>query len=82
MTQEERKRIEDACSALYSGKDYKVMYLCLNQLLQSYSRLLAEHNNSHFGDIPEDEASNNLYTISTLINAIEPLIKDDIFKNL
>lgn len=80
MTQEERKRIEEACSALYSGEDYKVMYLSLNRLLLSYSTLLAEHNNSHFGDLPDDEASDNLYTISVLIKAIEPLITEDMFK--
>lgn len=78
MTQEERKRIEDACSTLYLGENYKGLYINLNHLLLSYSSLLAEHD-PKFGDVSTDELSKNINTIEVLIRTIEPLITDDLF---
>ena len=79
MKQEERKRIEDACSTLYFDGDYKDLYLNLNHLLLSYSSLMAEHDSS-FGEVPGNETCSSLYTIETLIKAIEPLIIEDLKK--
>ena len=77
MTQQERQKIEEACKALFSGENYKGMYLHLNHLLLSYSTLLAEHN-PEFGDISDKEAGECLFTIEQLIKAIEPLIYEDL----
>lgn len=80
MTQEERKRIEDACSTLYPGENYKGLYINLNHLLLSYSSLLAEHD-PKFGDVSTDVLSENINTIEVFIRTIEPLITDDLFNS-
>lgn len=79
MTQEERKRIENACSTLFPDADYKDLYLQLNHLLLSYSSLMAEHD-PNFGEVPSNETCSSLYTIEVLIKAIEPLIIEDLKK--
>ena len=79
ITKEQRKEIETACKSLYVGNDYKSMYIHLNNVLRNYSTLLAEHN-PEFGDISDKEASLDIFTLRTIIDAIEPLIIEDLDK--
>ena len=77
VTKEQRKEIENACSTLYVGNDYKSLYLHLNSILRNYSAMMAEHD-SQFGEVITEEASQDIFTLSSLIGVIEKLVADDL----
>lgn len=79
ITEEKRKEIESACKSLYAGNDYKSMYIQLNNVLRNYSTLLAEHD-PKFGDVPSESASLDIFVLRSIIEAIEPLVIEDIDK--
>ena len=77
VTKEQRNEIENACRVLYAGNDYKDLYFQLNSILRNYSAMMAEHDDQ-FGAVVQEQASQDVFTLSSLIGVIEDLVIDDL----
>ena len=80
VSEEQRRAIETAVRTIYLGEDYKAFYINLVRLMRDYSALIAEHD-PKYGEIGQEEATSDIFTIELLIRSIEPLIIDDLLKS-
>lgn len=76
VSKEQREAIVNAVRTMYPGEDYGVFYLNLVNLMRNYSSLMAEHD-LKYGDISQEEASRDLYTLETLMRSVEPIVIED-----
>lgn len=69
---EELIAVDNLTHTLFSERASE-LYLSLNKIVRNYGALLAEHD-PKFGDFSREEASQDLYVLTRMIESLEPSV--------